>query len=255
MAKRIKIGDIAEFNTKFGFAYAQFYHRHWNYGVLIRILPGFFAVRPQAFTEIASGKEVYSTFFPLQAAVNRKLVDICGNVNVPAHAKEFPLFRDGTPEPGTGIIKDWWLWDGIKEWRIGALSDEQLDLPILGIPSLPVLIEEIEEGWTPRRAQEFILRARAKMNTDATSTSTQEEPELRHFLIFDRHEDAVLAAKKMRALGLETGITDLGDDWGVNVLQKEQTEDAVETMEKQLTVIAREFKGHYDGTQYKIDGP
>ncbi|MFA6295295.1 MAG: hypothetical protein WC666_02625 [Candidatus Paceibacterota bacterium] len=151
MKNRVKIGDIIEIKTKKGLAYAQFSHRHAQYGALIRVLPGFFQETPINFTELASIKESFVTFFPLQAAVNRSIVHVVSNCKIPDFAKSFPLFRTGIEDSITRKVKVWWLWDGINEWKIDKLTDEQYKLPLRGIWNDTLLIERIESGWTPTK--------------------------------------------------------------------------------------------------------
>lgn len=149
MARRIKIGDIVEIPTTRGLAYAQFNLRHSEFGALLRVLPGFFTPRPGNFFQLVQQPEIFVTFFPLQAAVNRQIFEIVGNLPVPDFAKSFPLFRSGAVDPATGKVKVWWFWDGEKEWRVGDITTEQRKLPLRGIWNDTLLIERIESGWTP----------------------------------------------------------------------------------------------------------
>jgi hypothetical protein len=257
MAKKVKIGDIIEIHTRAGLRYAQFSHYHSlkpnNWGVLLRILPGVFAHRPEDFKEVASTKELYFTFFPLQAAINRRIVEVVGHEKVPDQAQKFPLFRNGVPNPATGKVEVWWLWDGVKEWKVGKLTGEQLDLPLLSIPSYPTLVEWIETGWTPRRADEFVDRAREKIEhceTDSNAPTTVTE--IRHYLVFKDRSDAEKAAAKIRSLNLQTAVTDLGESWGINVLQSDLAEIAIEKLAQCLENIASVTGGIYDGNQVKV---
>lgn len=149
MTKRINIGDIIEILTAKGLAYVQFSNTHARYGALLRVLPGFFKSRPSNFLELAQQPEAFVTFFPLQAAVNRNVFEIVGNVPVPNFAKPFPLFRGGVIDPATRKVKEWWLWDGEKEWKVGDITTEQRKLPLRGIWNDTLLVERIESGWTP----------------------------------------------------------------------------------------------------------
>jgi len=252
--KRAKIGDIIEFKTKMGFAYAQFSHYHSfnksdDHGALLRILPGTFSQRPAAFEELASTKEVYFTFFPVQAAVNRSLVAVVGQEEVPVHAREFPLFRCGTPSSKTGKVSAWWLWDGKKEWKVGQLTDQQWDLPIRVIPSYPLLVERIEQGWTPRRDEEFIERARAEAKQIEKAAAVGE---MRHFLVFKDQGKAEKAAEMIRGLNMQAQISNLDEEWGVSVLQPSFADGAVELVTETLEEIASAGGGIYDGNEVKV---
>ena len=149
MAKRVKIGDVVEIVTSRGMAYSQVSHIKKRWGSLLRVLPGFFHERPMDFSEIVQRKEDFVTFFPLQAAVSRSVVEIVGNEEVPPRARVFPLFRNPGSIDREGRIHDWWLWDGEREWQVGKLKRSQLKLPILGVMNDTLLIERIEEGWKP----------------------------------------------------------------------------------------------------------
>jgi hypothetical protein len=148
MARKILIGDIIEISTSKGFVYAQYTHQHEMYGGLIRILDGFFVSRPCEFDELVKQRHKFVVFFPLRAAVSRKIFEIVAHCEVPEEAKTFPIFRSGPPDRN-GKVANWWLWDGTKEWMIGKLTDEQRKIPIRSILNDTALIERIESGWTP----------------------------------------------------------------------------------------------------------
>ena len=64
--------------------------------------------------------------------------------------QSFPLFRAaGIPDSRTWKVDTWWLWDGEKEWRVGAITEEQRKLPIRGIVNHEALVSYIERDWTP----------------------------------------------------------------------------------------------------------
>ena len=75
MAREVVIGDIIEIPTSKGLAYAQCSHIHWDYGHLIRALPGFFQQRPVDFNELAAKEELFVVFYPVQAAVNKRFLN------------------------------------------------------------------------------------------------------------------------------------------------------------------------------------
>jgi hypothetical protein len=147
-----KIGDLFEIRTNKGLNYALYTHQHSEppkFGALIRVFDATYQVRPTDLEAITSGKVRFSTFFPLSAAVARDLVAIVGHVQVPAHLSAFPTFRSGTPDPATGRVANWWLWDGKESKRVGALTDEQRRLPIRAVWNDTFLRERLESGWTP----------------------------------------------------------------------------------------------------------
>ena len=107
--------------------------------------------RPDDLAAVVNGPIRFATFFPLQAAVKAKCVEVAGNVPVPSHLKSCPLFRAaGYINPATHRVEDCWLWDGDKEWRIGKLTEEQLRLPIRAGWNDTLLRERIEADWHPQ---------------------------------------------------------------------------------------------------------
>jgi hypothetical protein len=188
MPRKVDIGDIVEIPTNKGLAYAQFSHYHEappRWGSLLRVLPGFFDERPKDFAQIVSQKESFSTFFPLKAAVSKRIFAIAGKEEIPPHARAFPLFRAGNWNPATLCVEQWWLWDGEKSRRIERLSDEQLDWPIKEICNDLALIDRIEKGWTPRKSEELMRvaalehrkRKEPNQSPDPTAPSRRGSPQ------------------------------------------------------------------------------
>lgn len=150
MRKRAKVGDVVEITTPKGFAYAQYTHKHSMFGALLRVLPGTYNKRLQEFEDLLQ-HPVFSTFFPLQAAINKDIVTVIRNYPVPEMLREFPLFRVPMRDLTTGQIRSWWLWDGEREWPVGDLTRDQYVLPIREVINDTLLIERIVAGWTPEQ--------------------------------------------------------------------------------------------------------
>jgi len=146
--RRLKLGDIVEVATGSGLAYAQYTQKHNQYGVLISIFPGIYADRPESFEDIAAKNPQFHCFLLLGLAVKRGYVSVVGNVPVNAQLRPFPIFRSGLVDVN-GKVETWWLWDGESEWRVGQLTAEQKTLSILGIWNHALLVERIEDGYTP----------------------------------------------------------------------------------------------------------
>ena len=96
----------------------------------------------------------FATFYPLGAAVNRKLVEVVGNVPLPDHLKPFPIFRSDNLDQKTKTVDTWWSKDleNEKSSRVGGLTPEQWKLPILAVWTHPYLVDRIAEGWRPESA-------------------------------------------------------------------------------------------------------
>ena len=149
VAQRVKVGDVVEIPTSKGLAYAQCTHSIKQWGHLLRVLAGFHERRPQNFTPVVEADESFRTFFPLQAAVSKGIFQVVANVAVPEDAIEFPLFRAAGHVDREGVVHNWFLWDGEKEWRVDGLTEEQFRLPLRQVVNDTLLIERLEEGWTP----------------------------------------------------------------------------------------------------------
>jgi len=150
--KRIKLGDIVEIVTPNGLAYAQYTHKHDlppRWGALIKVLPGLFTKRPKDFKELVMQQERFYVFFPLGPAVYRDIVRIVGHEEIPERCRPFPLFK-ATNNLRTDKVKTWWLWDGVKSWRVGQLQPEHFNLPIKQIVNDTMLVYLITNDWTPR---------------------------------------------------------------------------------------------------------
>jgi hypothetical protein len=147
--KRVKIGDVVEIPTKRGLFYAQYTHKHQQYGALLRIFGENYSTRPAEFAEIVRNRPVFMTFFPLGVTVSRGIFSIVANVDLPEDSRPFPTFRAGIADPATGKVRVWWLWDGQREWRVDELTLDQRSFSILGVCNAAFLIKRIESGWTP----------------------------------------------------------------------------------------------------------
>jgi hypothetical protein len=150
----LKIGTVIEIGTSKGFVYAQYTHRHANYGYLIRVIQGLHESTPTDIDSLAKQPTNFVTFFPLAAAIKRKLFKVIGVRPVPEFAQNFPIFKTGHYDKEKGKITVWFLWDGTNNWRVDKLTEEEKDYPIRGIINDTLLIEYIETEWTPRRYTE-----------------------------------------------------------------------------------------------------
>ena len=147
--KRVRPGDIIEIPTSNGMSYALYIMKKIQWGALISIFNKNYETRPANVESSVSGSPSFQIFFPLTTAVNRSIFLVVGHISLPSEASQFPLFRDGVPDPITRRVGVWWLWDGENEWRVGDLSPEQRKLPIRQIANDTMLIHLIESGWTP----------------------------------------------------------------------------------------------------------
>jgi hypothetical protein len=148
----VQIGDIIEIPTAKGIAYALYTHQYDKppkYGSLLRVFDKIFEQRETRFEEMSALPIRFSIFFPLKAAITRKIFSVVGHIDVPLNLKQFPLFRTGSPDLYSKKIEQWWLWDGNTAWKIPSLTNEQRKLSIRGIWNDTMLRNKIESGWRP----------------------------------------------------------------------------------------------------------
>lgn len=148
-----RIGDVVELVTPVGLAYAQYTHDDETYGELVRAIGRAFQTRPapDSLTALVAGPTAFHAFVFLQDAVKRGHVAVLGSYRVPDHARPFPVFRDGLPNPRTRKVDDWVLWDGKRQWSVAALTDDQRKLPLRRILSIETLGSRIAKGWRPEQ--------------------------------------------------------------------------------------------------------
>jgi hypothetical protein len=145
---KMRIGDIVEIRTEAGYAYAQYTHSTDD-GQLLRVFAGLHEHPVGQHAErFVSGPVQFMTFFPLQYALKAGVVTVVGTAEVPAEARKFPLFRmPGLRDPASHRVLDWWLFDGQREWKIGALTKDQRALPIRETVNDTLLKERIAAKW------------------------------------------------------------------------------------------------------------
>lgn len=111
--KRPKIGDVIEFDTGQGFAYAHYSHKHKLWGYLLRVYNKLYLERPSDLAAAVAGEPTFYTFFPLGSFVLRGIVLVVGHVPLSEESKKFPRFRNGNPDL-SGNVRGWSVWDGVR---------------------------------------------------------------------------------------------------------------------------------------------
>ena len=146
-----KPGDLIEMRTARGLAYAQVTHKVQLFGTLIRVLEPIVPERPSDLEAIARSRERFVTFFPVAAAVKREIVTLAGSASIPPHARKFPLLRQRGNVLADGVVADWWLFDGSRQWRVGRLAPDQARLSIAEVVNDTLLRERIDSDWRPEQ--------------------------------------------------------------------------------------------------------
>lgn len=248
-AMRPRIGDVFEIETSRGLAYLQYTHRHDQFGELVRVLPETYASRPPRLEDVMARKERFYIFFPVGGAARQGLVARVGNYPIPEWARNFPLMRWAGLESRSGEVKDWWLFDGQKEWWVGPLRPEHHDLSLVEIWNPAALTQAIADGWSPRDEL-------GQAGPDAGSEEPEPTPDasgepsrtMRHFLYFPTKRTARAAAQQLEANGYRTEVHRREDSWLALALgEVPASEDDIEETRKTFEAVADSLGGEYDG--------
>lgn len=84
MARRVKVGDVIEIPSEYGFAYAQYVRMIPRYGHFVQVFPGFHSERPAQVEDIVKLKPQFETIFPVGIALSRGWANFVENL---------PLFK------------------------------------------------------------------------------------------------------------------------------------------------------------------
>lgn len=150
MPKRVRIGDVVEVPTKRGMVYAHYLLHHQEMGALLRLAPGFFEKQPEDLGLLITRPARFVTFLPLGAAINRDIFKIVGNVPISAVDQNLPLFKARGHIDRNGRVVDWLLKKNDRTIRLGRkLRQKYRNLPFWEVINDALLIERLEEDWTP----------------------------------------------------------------------------------------------------------
>lgn len=149
--RTVKIGDIFQILTSDGVCYGQITHRHEKYRFVIAVFRSFYGKEPKDFSAVVAEEPQFITTFLMQDAVRAGLFALVGNVPVPAHLCDFPIFRGTNHLKGDDTL--WFFWDGAREWRVERpLSDAERKYPEgPSLPSAPMLIQMIQDDYRVER--------------------------------------------------------------------------------------------------------
>lgn len=267
IAKRARIGDIAEINTPKGLAYVQYTHDGGDMGELVRVLPGLYPVRPANLVELAQEKELYFIFYTLNYALRDGDTEIVCNQAVPEWAKSYPLMRRPGGWDESGRTLNWLIADASKPMTIEGLrqmlnvrelNPEQERLSIYKLRPHPVMVKELARGWAPERAEELRLQDLAEAKTRKTRQPEAKEPSnkpLQHFFYFPKKSNADKAAEQLRAKGFSVEVR-LGAD-KINWLALASHEplksgEELKELRDDLEKLAEKLNGEYDGWEISL---
>jgi hypothetical protein len=163
MRRKTIIGDVFEVPTSAGLAYFQLTVLKSNGLQLIRVLPGFFSVRPGEIRSLVNEKETYFTFYGLGSALSAKKIALVSNEQVPERAKSVILRHSMGWDP-TGRTNPWILLtpdqalttDFLEKADRYALTAEIEKLSMDTIWPHETLVNHLVEGWRPELNAEFM---------------------------------------------------------------------------------------------------
>jgi hypothetical protein len=172
MKGKLKAGALISFSVGKGVGLFQVLpHQSRDWGILIRVFSG---VHPEPLSKqvvdaVLSTKESFLTFIPLSASslLSSGELYFLGSEPVPERLREFPLFRAAGLRDTDLRSRDWWLWDGRREWRAGSLSEEQRSLSIRELVGIGVLVDRVAAGWTPEWDTDLEYRRVASLSQPA----------------------------------------------------------------------------------------
>lgn len=140
---------MLELPTRKGFSYIQVTHLTPEEGPLIAVMPGLFESRPGDMSWVGRASPKFRVLFPVTQAVRRKVMTLIGNYKVSPESAKFPVLRRAGFVDREGVERNWWLWDGTREWSVASLSPEQRCLSSREIWNDTLLVERIESDWRP----------------------------------------------------------------------------------------------------------
>ncbi|HWZ97159.1 MAG TPA: hypothetical protein VN025_05305 [Candidatus Dormibacteraeota bacterium] len=263
MARTAKIGDVFEVATSTGLAYFQCTYKDEGGFYLIRVLPGFFSVRPADIRSLVNERELYFTFYFLRSALWNKKITFVSSEQVPEWAKSVILRHPVGWDP-TGKTDPWIL--RTPEQRLTTdflgkavrypLTPEIEKLSMDGIWPHEVFVEHLVKGWRPELDAEFMEKAieegralRAKFPKQDTK-----DERMRYYLYFKT---------KARADGAKDFFFDRGFAAEVRRPSGETKEwltvafgtcppDAVEGLRDAMRTLAEKQDGRYAGSEVAL---
>lgn len=145
MSLRPQIGDVLEIRVPAGFFYVHYLGKHMRLGACIAVAPVIFTDRIVPDAKIFM--DSYATFYPVGAAVSRKLATIVGRFPSPGLPSRFrvPGFVSGAK------VMNWIIDDGNQRTPKRQLTAEERLLPIAEIWNQELLIERVTQSWRPEQ--------------------------------------------------------------------------------------------------------
>lgn len=147
MFRRIKSGDVFSIETPLGIAYVQNVKVDKLMGHLIRILQGTYKETPN-FVDLVAEEERFNVYFPLSAALNKKLIAFEKNEKLPV---DFSAHMKLKAVPWDKENESWYIYengyDPDDAKRVEHLSDKQKKYSSASTVNLKALVDMIVGEW------------------------------------------------------------------------------------------------------------
>jgi hypothetical protein len=148
---RLRRGDIVEFKTARGYAYAQFINEHKMYGTVMRVLPGVFAKRLADFEALVNKEGGWCAFWYIKDALQHKEVKVVGRAEIPKQYQKLPVFKEADRSFATALVRGWSIWDGktTSGRPVAELSEAEKKYPLVEVIFTDHVIKRINKRWKP----------------------------------------------------------------------------------------------------------
>jgi hypothetical protein len=246
------IGDIIEIETPRGRAYAQYSHRHPDYGQLLRVLPGLHGERPNV-GRLAAGEERFFVFYPLDAALARDpLVEVVGRADVPD--PEFPELRAGSWDADSGE-ESWYVVTDEVSRHVGRLTPELRRLSTADMVNHKTLLDRITSGWSPQDWPPEGYLDRGGEDDDAASVEPDSPLPTAFYAYLPSEQAAQRVARQLRGEKLDVVVSETreGGAWRVLARAESDAEDR-EMLEEAIAAVVEQAGGEYDGHEVELGG-
>jgi len=143
MTARVKPGLAVSIVTDRGFAVGLYTHKDPKMGELIWIADGFWDEEPTVQDVQRVERWRWCVFFPLGAAVRRRLVSPIGTLPISKEFEDFPVMRAGSKQQG------WFIVRGGEMENFGFERTDDRGLPPRILVNDTRLKEMLVSDWTP----------------------------------------------------------------------------------------------------------
>lgn len=144
MPSRPVAGFAFQMHTEVGLAVGVVSHDRPKIGSLVWIAKPLFVTAPSPHDVQEIREWRWPVFFPLAAALRRRLVEGVGLVELPLELRDFPVLRSGNRSAGWQAFTE--EADGVRR-DLGSATDPKV--PIYSVVNDTRLREMIECDWRP----------------------------------------------------------------------------------------------------------